>query len=391
MKEFKQCIKCVMDTSDPAISFNEFGVCSHCLNYEQSYKRMNLDNQEYVHQKFNYLISEIKNSNKGNNKFDCVLGISGGVDSSYLAYLCNKYELSPLLVHFDNGWNTEQSVSNIEKIVKKYNFELVTYVMDWEAFRDIQRAYFKASVIDIEVPTDQFIFASLNKIAAKYNIKYILSGYNFSSEGIMPHTWMYPYKFDLVNLKNIHRKFGNLKKLERLPKFGLYQQHYYYNFKGISTVKLLNYVDYNKMEAKKLLQEELEWKDYGEKHYESLFTRFYQGFILPVKFGIDKRKAHLSTLINSNQLSKLQAIEILKQPPYDSKLQEEDKIYVSKKLGFNETEFDEILKLPVIPHAFYGSEMIGWNRFLFNCYRFSVYPLVKILRLLKILKTPISS
>jgi len=304
-------------------------------------------------------ITGIKKAGQG-KRYDCILGISGGVDSSYLAYICKKEGIRPLLVHFDNGWNSESSVRNIQNIIKYTGFDLYTYVMDWEEFKDLQRAYIQASVIDIEVPTDNLIIGALYRIAQKKGINFILSGWNTVTEGIMPPSWNYRKKSDGRNLRSIHRSYG-CRKLTKLPVQGFWnslKSRYLYDIQSIS---LLEYLPYNRKEAIELLQNEMHWENYGGKHYESVFTRFYQGYILPVKFNVDKRKAHLATLICSGQMSREDALIELKAPPYPVELQARDKVYVAKKLGFTLEEFETLLNQPAQSHSLFESDDELWS------------------------------
>lgn len=376
------CTKCVYDSTAGGISFDAQGVCNYCRNYERLAARF-IDIPEAQKQaELNVIVSKIKRTGKG-KKYDCILGLSGGVDSSYLAYLAKELGLRPLVVHFDNGWNSEQAVKNIENIVNALNYDLETYVIDWEEFKDLQRAYIKASVVDIEVPTDYLIFAVLNQLADKLNIKYILSGYNYATEFGMPAGWNIRNKYDTVNLKTIHGKFGRIK-LKSFPDFGLYSRFYYQKIKGIETTPLLNYVPYIKKDVKELIKKELGWKDYGGKHYESIFTRFYQGYMLVKKFGIDKRRAHWSALICSGQANREEALEDLKHEPYPVEQQLEDKSYVMKKLDFTEKEFDEIMAQKPIPHEFYGTE--ASQKKMFDLYERSMGLVVRVLAKLRYIK-----
>jgi hypothetical protein len=271
--------------------------------------------------------------------------------------------LKPLVVHFDNGWNSELAVKNIESVVKKCKFDLYTYIIDWKEFREVQKAYFKASVIDIEVPTDQFIFGALMRLSKKYNVKYILSGWNLRTEAVLPKSFFHERKFDAENLKDIVRKFGNVKNISKLPVTSFRDQLVDYLTGRIKIVSLLNYIDYDKSEVKDFLIKELGWRDYGGKHFESTFTRFYQGYVLPVKFNVDKRKAHLSNLIFSGQMTKSEALEELRKPAYDVELQKQDFEYVAKKLGWTKSEFEEILDLPVRSHKEFKSDNRYWRRY----------------------------
>lgn len=350
----QQCTKCVLDTTTSLISFDEKGVCNFCHDYNRVAEKTVLRPREIRYAEFDEKISEIKENGKG-KVYDCILGLSGGVDSSYLALVAHEQGLRPLVVHFDNGWNNELAVKNIQRIVEKFNYDLSTYVIDWNEFKDLQLAYFKASVIDIEVPTDQLIVATLYKLAEKHKIKYILSGNNIRTEYILPGDWIYSKKLDLVNLSNIHKKFGTVS-LKKFPKIGINEQFRYKTKLGISVVSFFDKIDFDVKEVKQRLINEIGWTPYPGKHYESLFTRFYQGYILPKKFGVDKRKAHLSTLICSGQITKQEALEELSHPPYPIEQQEEDKMYLLKKWGMTEAEFEKIMKEKPIPHQFYGEE-----------------------------------
>jgi len=351
----KQCSRCVMDSTTHFIDFNQKGVCNYCRGYEGlAAKYINVP-KEKKENELNFIINSIKRFGRG-KKYDCILGLSGGVDSSYLAVLAKEKGLRPLFVHFDNGWNSDIAVNNIHNLVNKLDYELYTYVIDWENFKDLQRAYMLASVKDTEVPNDFYIFAILYHLAEKFKIKYILSGYNYVTEWGIPQDWNYPNKWDETNLKNIHAKFG-LRKLKDFPKFNVLKRFFYEKIKVIETVTLLNQTDYNKAQVKRRLMNEYEWKDYGGKHYESIFTRFYQGYLLPNKFGIDKRKAHLSALIRSGQINKEDALKELSQLTYDLKLQQEDLVYVIKKLNFTESEFQKILTDKPVAHEFYGTDV----------------------------------
>lgn len=356
---YQVCTVTVMDTTDPNITFDENGVCNYVHDF-RAFQRT-LPDPETRDRRLSATLDEIKRSAKG-RPYDCVLGLSGGVDSSYMAYLAKQWGLRPLVVHFDNGWNSELAVKNIEEIVNRLGFDLETLVMDWQEFRDLQRAYFKASVVDIEVCTDQLIQGALHRLAAKNAIRAILSGTNWATEWLMPPSWNYR-KQDLVNLRNIHRQFGTVS-LRNSTTLGLREQIWYTYFKGIKTYGVLDLVDYSKAGAKQVLINELAWRDYGGKHYESVFTRFYQGHVLPVKFNVDKRRAHLSNLILTGEITRDEALRELQQPTYDEDLQAEDKDYVAKKLGFSAAEFDSILAADPVPHAHYGTDTEQRKRFM---------------------------
>ncbi len=348
--EYKICSKCIMDTTDVAISFDEKGVCNHCLEYKEFVEK-NLYAKSEAEKQFLKIIDRLKSTD---GKYHCILGISGGVDSSYLAYVLKKNKVNVLLVHFDYGWNSKLAVKNIRNIVQITGFDLETFVMDWEEFKDLQRSYFKASVLDLDVPADHMIFGALYKTANKHKIKYIISGNNIVTEWLLPKSWNYS-KFDLVNLKNIQKIFGTIR-LKKLPALGVWEFAYYQLLKRIERISLLDFMEYNKQDAKMLIQRELNWVDYGGKHYESVFTRFYQGYILPYKYKIDKRKAHLSNLILSDQISREEALVELKSPSLSEELVKSDKEYMAKKLGFTISEFEALLNLPNVEHRYYGTD-----------------------------------
>jgi len=381
-KTYKQCSKCVMDTTSKSITFNAEGVCNFCSSYDTlARKFINLP-QDTKRKEYEFVIGKIKRFGK-NKKYDCVLGLSGGVDSSYLAYLAKKEGLRPLVIHFDNGWNSELAVKNIETMVSKLGFDLNTYVIDWNEFKELQIAYLKAGVVDIEVPTDYLITAVLYKLAAKNGINFILSGYNYVTEYGLPKDWAYTNKTDDVNLRNIYKKFGT-KNLKTFPRISMWHRFFYQDIKGIESVELLNKMDYNKADVKEILKNELGWRDYGGKHYESVFTRFYQGYILPRKFNVDKRKAHWSSLIRSNQSTKQEALLDLNNPPYDPKLQQEDYEYVTKKLDFSKDEFEKILNSKPVDHSVYGCE--DKNEVLFKLVKFVMFIPCKILAKIRFIR-----
>ena len=380
-----QCTKCVLDTSTSLISFDKNGVCNYCHDYEK--ECLNLPSKSSCRKQLNTKIAEIKDYGRG-KPYDCLIGLSGGVDSSYLAYLAVKvYKLRPLAVHFDNGWNSELAVLNIDRLLDHLGIDLQTYVVNWENFKDLQLAYIKASVVDLEVPTDHFISATMNKFAYKKDIKYILNGCNFVTEAILPADWAFHQKEDLKNLLDIHKHYGT-HRLKQFPKLGYWQRVFYQKIAKIEQIYLLDMVDYNKKEAKQILEQELEWQDYGGKHYESLWTRFYQGHLLPKKYGIDKRKAHLSTLICSGQMSREEALSELKCEPYPKNLQNADKKYVQKKLGISDEQFVEIMNTPRREHSEFKTEIKlrkMWDKKIENFEEF-VHYLIHPIEALKYMK-----
>jgi N-acetyl sugar amidotransferase len=331
-----------MDTSDVDITFDHKGFCNHCKDYFARIAQRVYLGEESDRQLAN-IITNIKKSGQGKDH-DCVIGVSGGVDSSYVAYLAKQYGLRPLLVHMDNGWNSEISVKNIKNIADKLGLDYQSYVLDWEEFKNIQLAFFKASIPEMETPTDIAIPAALHKIAAEHGIKYIISGGNYVTEGILPKTWHYNAK-DVKYFKHILKNFG-AKKTKTFPLFGWKEEAYYKLFGGIRMIYILNYVPFSKTDAMKLLENELGWKYYGGKHYESKYTGFVQSYILPEKFNIDYRRATLSNQICAGEITRMKALELLKETPYDKEKVQEEMIYVCKKLGIHINDFNIIMNLP---------------------------------------------
>lgn len=348
------CKRCVMDSrSTPSFVLQENGFCNFCSRFFNTAELIAINDQEGNKVKLDQLVSQIKEAGKS-NQYDCIIGLSGGVDSSYVAYWAWKAGLRPLAVHFDNGWNSELAVHNIEQIIKTTGFDLYTYVINWDEFRDLQRAYFKAGVIDIEVPTDHMIFATLYQVSAKNKVKYLLSGTNHQTEGILPKEWVFS-KTDLINLQDIHRRFGDVK-LKTYPRLGHTQRFIYENLNGIRFVEPLQLQEYSKQLAKETIQREFGWRDYGGKHYESQFTKFYQGYVLPTKFKVDKRKAHLSTLVCNGEITREKALQELEQPPIPENELSDLYNYSIKKLGFTNEEFQAIMQSEPVPHTHYHHE-----------------------------------
>ncbi len=343
-----------MDISDPEIEFDGNGLCSHCHRYDSLVRDL-VDRATRAERvgEFNTIVDRIKQAGKG-KPYDCIIGLSGGVDSTYLAWQAKQQGLRLLAVHFDSGWNSELAVHNIESTVKTLNLDLQTYVVDWEEMRDLQLAFFRASVANCDIPTDHAFPAVLYREAAAHGIRCVLSGSNYATEFILPTSWGYQ-SGDRRHLNDIYRKFGT-QSLKHYPSIGFVAQYFWYPYvKRISTVKLLNYLPYIKSEAKQLISAELDWRDYGGKHHESVFTRFFQSYYLPVKFGYDKRRAHLSSLINSGQLDRETALDELSRPPFDARLIAQDKSFVARKLGISDQEFDQIVSQPGRPYSEFAS------------------------------------
>ncbi len=339
------CKRCVMDNTDPDIIFDEKGFCNHCTEAirELSSFPYNLAKQE-KEEELKKIISKIKKKGSKHKKYDCVVGVSGGVDSSYVIYLAKKFGLRPLAVHLDNEWNTEISVNNIESIIKKENIDLITQKVNWEEFRDIQLSFLKAGVPDLEVPSDQAIFTYLFDVAAKNNIRYVINGSNTATESILPQRWSNG-QFDWKYIKYIQKKFGS-KKIETYPInsfFNVLKNHF---IKNIKNIRILNYIDYYKEETLKILEKEYSYKRYDNKHGESVYTYFLQSYILPKRFNFDKRKAHLSSLICSNQITRDEALASLKKELLSKDKETELLNLVCEKLDISKEDFDNYMNLP---------------------------------------------
>jgi len=357
---YRQCSLSVMDNiADPNIIFDENGICNYYYEYLISEKDQVLKDA-VGKDKFDEIIHKIKEDGKG-KKYDCILGVSGGVDSSYLAFLAKESGLRVLCVHFDNGWNSELAVKNIQSIVEKCGFDLYTYVIDWDEFKDIQLAYFKANVIDIEAITDIAIFSALDIICKEQKIKHIIDGRNVVTEVTLPQAWICK---NSANLKDIHKKYGKVP-LKSYPIMSPIRRRIVAKTRPFQSWPLLNYVDYQKEQVKKVITDELGWRDYGGKHYESVFTRFYQGYILPNKFKVDKRKAHLSNLIFSGQMTKEEALKELAEPIYPMHLLQGDIEFVCKKLGMSKVEFQEYLETPPVAHDKYEMSISIFDEYPF--------------------------
>ena len=346
--------------ADPDIAFDDNGICNYYYEYLEAERTLVFTGAE-GEERLKELVTKIKAAGAG-KQYDCLIGLSGGVDSTYVAYLTKQLGLKPLAVHLDNGWNSELAVKNIENIISKLNIDLYTLVINWEEFKDIQLSYLKASVVDIEVVSDHAIFATMYKLAKEKNIGYILSGTNVVTEYIMPRSWLYK-KMDFANLRDIHKQYGTVK-LKTYPTFDFKKHVYYSAVLKLVPISILNYVPYNKAAVKELIARELNWRDYGGKHYESVFTKFYQAYILPEKFKIDKRKAHYSTLICAGQMTRDTALAELKKPIYPENELKQDKEYVLKKFGLTEAEFTEIMASPPRPHEEFETDTHLKDRYM---------------------------
>ena len=346
-----------MDTTDPEIWFDEHGVSSHALNFDKKFAGILKANASGASRpELDRVVAEIKAAGAG-KPYDCIIGVSGGVDSSYLALQAVRLGLRPLLVHFDSGWNSELAVGNIANIVERLGLDLYTQVVDWREMKDLQLAFFKASVPNADIPTDHAFASVAYQQAKKYGLKYILSGHNLVSESILPTAWGYDAG-DARHLRAIHRRFGT-GRLKSYPVFGHVKRYLWYEIlNGIKSVAPLNLMPFDYKTAKAEITSELGWRDYGGKHHESVFTRYFQGHYLPTKFGFDKRKAHLSSLILASQLSRDDALAELEVLPYDPTLLKQDHEFIAKKLGVTTTELEKIFALPPKAHTDYPTEKL---------------------------------
>lgn len=356
--EIRICKKCLLDENIPNIVFDGEGICNYCRLHER--RELLFPTGEKGRDILNMMFDRMKMDGKG-KEYDCVAGISGGTDSSFVLHLLKNAGLRILAVHFDNGWNSELAVNNIKQLLNKLNIELFTYVVDWEEFKELQKAFLRASVPDVEKVTDNAVSETIYMVASKYKIGYIVGGGNFRTEGEVPRGWTY---MDERYFRSVIRRHSDLKGFRTYPFHTILKKQYYSRIRRIKMVEILDYVDYDKKEVIQLLESEYGWRNYGGKHYESIFTRWFQSYYLPAKFNIDKRKVHLSALINSGQISRESALEEMKKDTYPQSLIDQDTEYIKKKLEFSDSEFQEILD--ATPRSF-----LDYN---------SYYPLFKALR-----------
>jgi N-acetyl sugar amidotransferase len=338
-KKYQICKNCIMDTSDPDIVFDENGVCDFCNSYKEkilpTVKQNTFADLELIAEK-------IKRDGK-NKEYDCIIGISGGVDSSYLTYIAKeKLGLRPLILTVDTGWNLNVANENVYKLINKMGLDLETVVVNWEEMKDLQLSFLKSQVPYQDLPQDHAIFAGLYNYAMKHRIKYVLTGANFSTEGVKPpQEWTYIN--DIRFIKDIHKKFGEIT-LETFPFCGMIKNRIYYRLlRGMKVIHPLNYIEYDKERAIAELNEKYGWEKYENKHYENVFTRFYEGYYLPKKFGYDKRRCYFSSEILSGQLSREEALKQISNQPYNEKIAKEDLEYIAEKLEISKEKFIEMI------------------------------------------------
>lgn len=341
--EYRICAQCVMDTTDSKITFDEKGVCDHCRTFDSDIAPFwNPDDKGS--KAFSKVVEAIKKEGEGKD-FDCIIGMSGGIDSSYLVYLAKeKLGLRPLVFHVDAGWNSQEAVNNIENIVDRLGLDLYTEVIDWEEMKDLQLSFIKSGVPHIDTPQDHAFFATMYKFASKHGIKHILTGGNYSTECVRnPMEWMY-FQSDSTQIKDIHKKFGT-NPLKNFPLTNiLWHKIWLPYFKGIKLYRPLDFMPYDKEEATQFLVDNYAYQRYPQKHFESRFTRFYEAYWLPTKFGYDTRKVQYSSLILTGQMTREEALEKLKKPAYDEDTIDEDLKYISNKLDINKDKLAGYLK-----------------------------------------------
>lgn len=358
-KQHQVCTRCVMDTTAANISFDERGVCNFCTYFENQVTRVVFASEDERQARKKAFIEKVKSAGKG-KRYDCIIGVSGGVDSSYVLHLAVKEGLRPLAVHMDNNWNSELASNNIKNLVSALNIDLYTHVIEWPEYKRLMQAFFDADVIDVELLYDNAMLAVNYGQARKYGIKYILSGSNSATEGMpMPEGWNWR-KLDKANIKALGKRGG--VRLKTFPSVGSVGYVINRVIRGIQWSPYLDFYDYRKDEALDLLESEYNYKRYPYKHYESIFTRFYQGYLLPEKFGVDKRKLHLATLVMSNQMSREDALSKLQESPYPSTEElKVDRKYFLKKMGWSESDLKMYLSRPEIPHDAYPSDRALWD------------------------------
>lgn len=350
----KVCTNCVMDESDPKITFDMNGVCNHCLNFESETKKHWFPDVKGERILLD-LVEKIKKEGQG-KEYDCILGLSGGVDSSYLALRVNEWGLRPLVVHVDGGWNSELAVANIEKILKYCNFDLHTHVVDWEEMRDLQLSFLRSGISNQDVPQDHIFFSTLNHFAVSNGIRYFLSGGNLATECILPKSW-HGSAMDSVNLKAIHKRYGKIK-LKNYKTISFFNFYIWYPIiKRMRTYRPLDFMPYDKSKALLELEEVIGYKSYERKHGESLFTKLFQNHWLPTKYGYDKRKPHFSSMIVSGQMTRDEALCKLQEPLYEPSELKSDIKYFCKKLRISLEEYQELMSIPNRSHL----DFANWN------------------------------
>ena len=358
-RDTQVCARCVMDMSAPDIRFDEHGICNYCAEYIVTRGQFLETDPAARQERLEKLLQAVREAGRG-KPYDCIIGVSGGVDSSWVLALAVDHGLRPLAVHMDNGWNTELAQNNIANLVRGLGVDLHTHVIDWPEYRGLMEAFFAADVVDVELLYDNAMLAVNFEAAARHGIKHILGGTNVATEGMrMPPSWNW-LKYDKRNIRGISKHFGG-PRLKTFPSIGTLDV-VRYHLKGIRWTSFLDHFDYRKRDALQSLQGRFDYKPYPFKHYESVFTRFYQGFILPAKFGIDKRRVHLSTLIVNGEMTRDEALAALQDIAYESeKLLKVDIAFFLKKMGWSREKLDNYIARPAIPHDSYPTEKPLWD------------------------------
>lgn len=354
------CTNCVMDTTDSAITFAEDGVCDHCRDFENNVKP-NWHTDEQGRAQLAPIIEQVRAAGKGQD-FDCILGLSGGLDSSYMLHLLVKeYDLRPLVFHVDGGWNSDLAVSNIQMLVEKLGVDLFTEVIDWEDMRDFQLAFFKSGISQIDIPQDHAFVATLYKFANKYGVKHIMNGGNISTECVRnPLEWLY-YGTDMWLINDIRKQFCT-RPLNNYPFSSvLFHKFYLRYLKRVQVVRPLNYMPYSKELAINTLRDEYGWRAYPQKHFESRFTKFFEGYWMPTRFGYDTRKVQFSSLILTEQMTREEALEKLKMPAYDPETIDDEFAYIAKKLGIGVDELRDYHTMPLKSYTDYRNQEALFN------------------------------
>lgn len=349
------CSNCVMDTTDTAITFDSNGVCDHCRDFEANV-RPQWHTDARGRAELEATIERIRNEGNG-KEFDCILGLSGGLDSSYMLHmLVTDFGLRPLVFHVDGGWNTDLSNNNIQVLVEKLKLDLYTEVIDWENMRDFQLAFFKSGVSQLDIPQDHAFVAVLYKFAQKHGIKYIMNGGNIATECVRnPLDWLY-YGTDMWFINDIRRQFCT-SKLENYPFSSVFSHKIYLRYiVGVQVVRPLNYFPYTKELAINTLSREYGWRAYPQKHFESRFTKFFEGYWLPTRFGYDTRKVQYSSLILTGQMTRAEALEKLEKPAYDPATIDDEFEYIAKKLGITVEELRHYHTMPLKSYKDYRNQ-----------------------------------
>ncbi|NLV57670.1 MAG: N-acetyl sugar amidotransferase [Clostridiales bacterium] len=346
------CARCVMDGSDPSVTMDENGICNCCRRYDEQ-KALRGYRAGESERELEALVAQIKADGKG-KEFDCIIGISGGVDSAYLAYTAGKLGLRMLAVHVDTGWNSEVAVRNIERLCDRLHLQLHTIVMDWPTMKELQRAYLFSGLANLDVPQDHLLVAAVYRFAREYGVRYVLNGTNIATEGASSPFSRQISCMDYWHLRSVYRRWGRGKSLRKYPHLSLIQARW--KFAAIAQVNLLNYIPYSKKQAIQTLSSEFGWEYYGGKHFESRFTKWFQSAYLLAKFGYDKRRYHLSCLINNGEITREEAMKELDGPPYDPQQMKEDEAYILKKLEISPEAWAKVMSEPPVPNEAYFSQ-----------------------------------